>query len=107
MNNKILKTGNVDIHEDDINELLRLKRNVKCVPCSSKALLDFKDSILKMAADIAIVSEPSRKTLLKEIEILTNGLIYGLFSYECTDMIEKRERDKQNDNRSSKKQQVD
>lgn len=106
MNNKILKTGNVDIHEDDINELLRLKRNVKSVPCSGKALLDFKDSILKMAADMAIVSEPSRKTLLKEIEILTNGLIYGLFSYECTDMIEKREREKQNDNRSSTKQQV-
>ena len=91
MNNKILKTGNVDICENDINELLRLKRNVKCVPCSSKALIDFKDNILKMAADIAIVSEPSKKTLLKEIEILTNGLIYGLFSYECTDMLEKRE----------------
>jgi hypothetical protein len=106
MNNKILKTGNVDIHEDDINELLRLKRNVKRVPCSGKALLDFKDSILKMAADIAIVSEPSKKTLLKEIEILVNGLIYGLFSYECTDMIEKMEREKQDDNRSSKKQQV-
>lgn len=91
MNNKILKTGNVDIHEDDINELLRLKRDVRRVPCSGKALLDFKDNILKMAADIAIVSEPSRKTLLKEIEILTNGLIYGLFSSECTTILEQRE----------------
>lgn len=91
MNNKIVKTGNVDIYENDVNDLLRLKRNVKRVPCSGKALIDFKESILKMAADIAIVSEPSKKTLLKEIEILTNGLIYGLFSYELTDFLEKTE----------------
>jgi hypothetical protein len=50
-----------------------------------------------MAADIAIVSEPSKKTLLKEIEILTNGLIYGLFSYELTDFLEKTEKEKTND----------
>ena len=73
MNNRILKTGNVDIYENDIKELLRLKRSVKCVPCSSKSLLDFKDNILKMTSDIAIVSEPSRKTLLKEIEFLLNA----------------------------------
>ena len=94
MNNNILKTGSVDIYENDINELLRLKRNVECVPCSSKSLLDFKDNILKMTSDIAIVSEPSRKTLLKEIEFLLNGIIYSLFSYECTDMLEKREKEK-------------
>ena len=42
MNNRILKTGNVDIYENDIKELLRLKRDVKCVPCSSKSLLEFE-----------------------------------------------------------------
>ena len=94
MNNRILKTGNVDIYENDIKELLRLKRSVKCVPCSSKSLLDFKDNILNLASDIAIVSDPSKKTLLKEIENLINGLIYGLFSYECTDMLEKMEKEK-------------
>ena len=94
MNNRILKTGNVDIYENDIKELLRLKRNVKCVPCSSKSLLEFKDNILNIAYDISIVSDPSKKTLLKEIENLINGLIYGLFSYECTDMLEKMEKEK-------------
>ena len=94
MNNKILKTGNVDIYENDIKELLRLKRNVNCVPCSSKSLLEFKDNILNIAYDISIVSDPSKKTLLKEIENLINGLIYGLFSYECTDMLEKMEKEK-------------
>ena len=94
MNNRILKTGNVDIYENDIKELLRLKRNVKCVPCSSKSLLEFKDNILNIAYDISIVSGPSKKTLLKEIENLINGLIYGLFSYECTDMLEKMEKEK-------------
>lgn len=94
MNNRILKTGNVDIYENDIKELLRLKRNVKCVPCSSKSLLEFKDNILNIAYDISIVSNPSKKTLLKEIENLINGLIYGLFSYECTDMLEKMEKEK-------------
>lgn len=94
MNNRILKTGNVDIYENDIKELLRLKRNVKCVPCSSKSLLEFKDNILNIAYDISIVSDPSKKTLLKEIEKLINGLIYGLFSYECTDMLEKMEKEK-------------
>ena len=94
MNNRILKTGNVDIYENDIKELLRLKRNVKCVPCSSKSLLEFKDNILNIAYDISIVSDPSKKTLLKEIENLINGLIYGLFSYEFTDMLEKMEKEK-------------
>lgn len=94
MNNRILKTGSVDIYENDIKELLRLKRNVECVPCSSKSLLDFKDNILNLASDIAIVSDPSRKTLLKQIEFLINGIIYGLFSYECTDMLEKMEKKK-------------
>ena len=94
MNNRILKTGNVDIYENDIKELLRLKRNVKCVPCSSKSLLEYKHNILNIAYDISIVSDPSKKTLLKEIENLINGLIYGLFSYECTDMLEKMEKEK-------------
>lgn len=94
MNNRILKTGNVDIYENDIKELLRLKRNVKCVPCSSKSLLEYKNNILNIAYDISIVSDPSKKTLLKEIENLLNGLIYGLFSYECTDMLEKMEKEK-------------
>ena len=94
MNNRILKTGNVDIYENDIKELLRLKRSVKCVPCSSKSLLEFKDNILNIAYDISIVSDPSKKTLLKEIENLLNGLIYGLFSYEFTDMLEKMEKEK-------------
>lgn len=94
MNNRILKTGNVDIYENDIKELLRLKRNVNCVPCSSKALLEYKNNILNIAYDISIVSDPSKKTLLKEIENLLNGLIYGLFSYECTDMLEKMEKEK-------------
>ena len=89
MNNRILKTGNVDIYENDIKELLRLKRNVKCVPCTSKSLLEYKNNILNIAYDISIVTDPSKKTLLKEIENLINGLIYGLFSYECTDMLEK------------------
>ena len=94
MNNRILKTGSVDIYENDIKDLLRLKRNVKCVPCSSKSLLEYKNNILNLASDIAIVSDPSRKTLLKQIEFLINGLIYGLFSYECTDMLEKMEKEK-------------
>ena len=94
MNNRILKTGNVDIYENDIKELLRVKRDVKCVPCSSKSLLDYKNNILNIAYDISIVSDPSKKTLLKEIENLINGLIYGLFSYECTDMLEKMEKEK-------------
>ena len=94
MNNRILKTGNVDIYENDIKELLRLKRYVKCVPCSSKSLLEYKNNILNIAYDISIVSDPSKKTLLKEIENLINGLIYGLFSYECTDMLEKMEKEK-------------
>ena len=94
MNNRILKTGSVDIYENDIKELLRLKRNVKCVPCSSKSLLEYKNNILNLASDIAIVSDPSRKTLLKEIEFLINGIIYGLFTYECTDMLEKMEKEK-------------
>ena len=94
MNNRILKTGNVDIYENDIKELLRLKRNVNCVPCSSKSLLEYKNNILNIAYDISIVSDPSKKTLLKEIENLINGLIYGLFSYECTDMLEKMEKEK-------------
>ena len=93
MNNRIIKTGNVDIYENDIKELLRLKRNVKCVPCSSKSLLEYKNNILNIAYDISIVSDPSKKTLLKEIENLINGLIYGLFSYECTDMLEKMEKE--------------
>ena len=93
MNNRILKTGNVDIYENDIKELLRLKRNVKCVPCSSKSLLEYKNNILNIAYDISKVSDPSKKTLLKEIENLINGLIYGLFSYECTDMLEKMEKE--------------
>ena len=94
MNNRILKTGSVDIYENDIKELLRLKRNVKCVPCSSKSLLEYKNNILNIAYDISIVSDPSKKTLLKEIENLINGLIYGLFTYECTDMLEKMEKEK-------------
>ena len=94
MNNRILKTGNVDIYENDIKELLRLKRDVKCVPCTSKSLLEYKNNILNLAYDISIVSDPSRKTLLKQIEFLINGIIYGLFSYECTDMLEKREKEK-------------
>ena len=97
MNSRILKTGNVDIYENDIKELLRLKRNVKCVPCSSKSLLEYKDNILNIAYDISIVSDPSRKTLLKEIENLINGIIYGLFSYEFTDMLEKMEKEKHNE----------
>ena len=94
MNNRVLKTGSVDIYENDIKDLLRLKRNVKCVPCSSKSLLEYKNNILNLAYDISIVSDPSKKTLLKEIENLINGLIYGLFSYECTDMLEKMEKEK-------------
>ena len=94
MNNRVLKTGNVDIYENDIKELLRLKRDVKCVPCSSKSLLEYKNNILNIAYDISIVSDPSKKTLLKEIENLINGLIYGLFTYECTDMLEKMEKEK-------------
>ena len=94
MNNRIIKTGNVDIYENDIKELLRLKRDVKCVPCTSKSLLEYKNNILNLAHDISIVSDPSRKTLLKQIEFLINGIIYGLFSYECTDMLEKMEKEK-------------
>ena len=97
MNNRILKTGSVDIYENDIKDLLRLKRNVKCVPCSSKSLLEYKNNILNIAYDISIVSDPSKKALLKEIENLINGLIYGLFSYECTDMLEKMEKEKHNE----------
>ena len=97
MNNRILKTGSVDIYENDIKDLLRLKRNVKCVPCSSKSLLEYKNNILNIASDISIVSDPSKKALLKEIENLINGLIYGLFSYECTDMLEKMEKEKRSE----------
>jgi hypothetical protein len=92
MNNKVFTVGSVNVYEDDIKDLSRLAKKVREIPCSSKALLDFRDRIIKMAKDIAIVSAPSRDVLYREIGALTSGIIYSFISNEL-DAIENKKGD--------------
>lgn len=86
MNNKLFSISSVDFYEKDIEDLLRLKRKVRAIPCSSRSLLDFRDRIVSMAKDITLVSKPGQEVLSREIESLTNAIILSLIEYKLEEV---------------------
>lgn len=80
MPKELFRIGGIQFYDDEIESLSNLKKNR--FPRCGKALLDFRDDIIRMAEDLHKISGYSRGVLIHEMEMLINGMIYSFIEEE-------------------------
>ena len=72
-----MQVGSVNVYDD--NDTLKRLRGLKVhsIPCSTQSLMEFRDSIIELAADMPNVSKSGKEALLNELTVKLNGIIVG------------------------------
>jgi hypothetical protein len=75
---KVVLVGQVDYSQKDIDQTKSTVCSYKVCPATGKAVLDMRENIINLAADLSRdISDYGKSTIRDEIISLLDGIIYG------------------------------